>query len=224
MTLTFQNLIVRARRRIHDIRGASALIITTYDQDGIRWSAIDLANSVTESLLELTRDLIAFNIRGHINTSIRYSILFGTIEAATGVYTVIGDAKFYDILRIEALGKEVYEYVIPGRFFSEDYRASLLDGTFVFTSAMDVNTNLPVYSVYPIPAAVTQAKAVCSMDLKDIFNIGNTEILPFYGIDDLVLDYIERTCKNDEYDMQRVVKLSAIIDKKLQILKANEAR
>jgi len=89
---------------------------------------------------------------------------------------------------------------------------------------MDVNTNLPVYSVYPIPAAVTQAKAVCSMDLKDIFNIGNTEILPFYGIDDLVLDYIERTCKNDEYDMQRVVELSAIIDKKLQILKANEAR
>jgi len=224
MTLTFQNLIVRARRRIHDVRDASALIITTYDQDGIRWSATDLAESITESLLELTRDLIAFNIRGHINTSIRYSILFGTIEASTGIYTVVGDIKFYDILRIEALDKEVYEYVTPERFFSEDYRASLLDGTFVFTSAMDVNTNLPVYSVYPIPTVVTQAKAVCSMDLKDIFDIDNTETLPFYGIDDLVLDYIERTCKNDEYDMQRVAELSAIIDKKLQVLKANEAR
>lgn len=222
MTLTFRNLIVRARRRIHDLRDASALIIKTYDKDGVRWSATDLAENVTESLIELSRDLIAYDARGYINTGIRYTIALGKIQES-GLID-LGELKFYDILRLEDTNKNVYSYVKASTFFSEDYKASLLDGTYVYTGSKAVDSDKMVYNVLPVPTADLNTKAICSVDQKLTFTVANEGELPFHGIDDLILDYIERTCRLDEHDTQRVVELSTIIDKKLQVLKANEGR
>jgi hypothetical protein len=222
MTLTFRNLIVRARRRIHDSRDASALIITEYDKDGIRWTASNLAENVSESLIELSRDLVAYDVRGYINTGIRYTIALGKIAESGKVD--LGELKFYDILRLEDTNKHVYSYVKASTFFSEDYKASLLDGTYVYTGSKAVDSDKMTYDVLPVPTADLNTKAICSVDQKTTFTTANEAELPFHGIDDLVLDYIERTCRLDEHDTQRVVELSAIIDKKLQVLKVNEGR
>lgn len=224
MTLTFNNLIVRARRRIHDLRDASAVIITDSTKDGIRWSAADLATNITESLIEISRDLVAYDIKGYINTSVRYGVTTATIKKSTGLIEFsVQSSKFYDVVKIESVGKQIWKKVTASEFASDDYRNSLED-EYVFTSYLDIGTKAIIYATYPINAdADTNVKATCTLDLKELFVTTNESELPFYGIDDLVLDYIERNCKQDEYDLQRVAELTQTIDKKLQVLKANEA-
>lgn len=223
--MKFSELLLRSRLRVYDARDETGNVITDAAVDGIRWSSTGLESAMREALMEFTRDLISLNYKSYYNVAYLYRFLPGTAAITSGVVTFTGSDEVNDIIRIETpVGAVRYSYADPDKFFSDEYQISTLDEeTYVFTQVKESGGTIVTY-LLPIPTVALQVRAFCDINQELLFALTNAEELPFHNVDDLMLDYIARNCNLIEHDMQQFDMLNKVIDKKLQILKARDAK
>ena len=226
--MTFSELILDARYRLHDIRDNSGSIITDSSKDGIRWTSVLLQQISKSALTEMSRTLLAFGLKPYINNSYRTKKVNVTIDTdvSTGVSTVSNlPSGTYKILRIQVAAhpEDIYKELTPEEFASRRYlTTSDDDGDYIdkkgfFRYYDEVSLEL-ITEVTPAISGSMGAEAFLYYGLENQFVITNADDLPFMDINDLMLDFIEKEARIREHNPQQVKEMETSIMTKLKEL------
>jgi hypothetical protein len=230
--MTFPELILKARRRIADLRTASGVIIESADENGIFLSSEQLIDVSLEGLSALMRSLRAFNLEKHINYDIMHRRKYVVINVGTGIVTALDEQpfKFSKLISMQEQGNpdKIYTPIPADDFLSKRYRVTEVDegdggmGGCYMTSFYDEDNNVPIIYALPIPlASDVNAELIRTVSFSELFVIegANSEIdLPFYDIDDLILDFVDRQVAIVAQDDARAKLLTDFINLKLKEL------
>ncbi len=228
--MKFNELMIDSRGRLHDLRTPSGSLITNAVTDGIRWSADQLEKICRRSVEELTRTLRSRKLVNYLNQGLQVQLPSGTITASSG-YGIVNIPSFNDVLytviRIQEIGESeaIYTYADPEEFFSiRDRLATVGDDSEIvstdrrFTYLYDPENNKVVVVVLPIPSEEKNIQLIVHAGLEAIYTKASTIDLPFVGIDDLILDYVEREASAVQHDVGQVKLITELIQLKLQEL------
>ncbi len=217
--MTFSELMLKARRRLQDIRDASGVLITDASKDGIRWTSVLLSDVLIEGLHDFSRTLIGLKLTNHYNESAFNRIQDCTIEKVTGKVVFSVPERIYKVVRLIEVADRtaIYDYVSPDDFFSNIYRSSYVDEKF-FTTVFDDNTKLVEGLVSKISVDNIAARAINKINLDDLYTIESTVELPFVNINDLILDYIEKVARVIEHNPTQAQVVNQDIQFKLGLL------
>jgi len=227
--MTFSNLILLARKRLHDYRDADGGIITAASDDGIRWSSDELQQVCKGALQEMLRTFRAMNLHDYIHADVQHQRLTVSIDLSGEVLNLppVPGAGFIRVKRIMTPDRgTIYHRVNHSEFDSKRWRITAADSNDtdliegVFASWWNaVDEELETF-VYPYPTEVIEnCIAQVVVPLNSIFTIASSVELPFIDIDDIILDYIEMHGALIDHDRPLVQYNRELINTKLQELK-----
>lgn len=224
--MTFSDLVLKARRRLHDLRDGSGSVITDATKDGIRWTSNELADVCKTGLIELQRNLIALGLKRHINTAAQYQFVTCEIKVGSGFGEVIGlPDGFYDVKRLQTTdASKIYEWMEQDEFFGarylmvEDSNGNFIDKR-VFTMVYSEEANRMKVLTLPIPTPeVNNVQAIILKSLESLYDLESTDDLPFVNSFDLLLDYVEREARRIEHNPNQLKAVNDYINFKLRML------
>jgi hypothetical protein len=228
--MTFSELVLLARQRLHDYRDRNGSIITDATVDGIRWTSVDIQTLSKGALQEMLRTLRALKLENHINQAVQTQIV--PVKLATsGLVTDIG--TFIKITCIQPQSvtnglKNIYYPVSPEEFFSKKYRTydSSNEGIEdkVFTVIYDITTKEFQVRYFPILVEEVEASAIVYKGLDAFYTMTETASLPFIEVDDLILDYIEKNGRSIEHSPEQSKEITQRIVNKLGELKIENSQ
>ena len=235
--MTFPELVIKARYRLHDIRTADGAIITDAATDGIRWSSTQLTSLCKGAIHELLRTLRGFvardksqrvksTLNNFINNSVQTQIVTCKIEKDSGNVSGLPD-KFYKLHRLQAPDFSlIYDEVDAEVFFSKKWR--LLDISSIDECPIDERWFCPVWDadkgkivVKTIPILtedITNVRAILTLPIDSLLTLTSTTDLPFVDLDDIILDFIERQGSIEEHNPQQAKYLMELITLKLGLI------
>lgn len=223
--MTFSEFVLKSRKRLHDLRGATGTVITDAATDGIRWSSDSLQELCIGALQEMLRTFRALGLTDYIHVEVQTRIVPCKIEAATGIVKDL-PAGYLRLHRIQAVYRtQIYDPKDADTFFSKKWRTaggSSDEGIEEcwFTTVFDTDDQELVTHALPVPTAdLENCQAIIVLGLESFYTLASTEELPFLGINDLMLDYVEKQAHQEDHDDPYVKLVTQTITTKLQELK-----
>lgn len=223
--MTFSDLVLKARRRLHDLRDVAGSVITSASGDGIRWTSDELVDLCQAGLMELQRTLLSLDLERHINTANQYRIIQCSIEVGGGYGEVTNlPSTFYDIKNLQTTdASKIYTWVNQDEFFGARYLMVEDDGESIekriFTMVYDSVTKEMKVLVLPIPTeTIDPVQAIAVISLDELYTLDSSEDLPFINMNDLLLDFIEREARRIEHNPQQLKAVNDYINFKLGTL------
>lgn len=228
--MTFSNLILLARKRLHDYRDENAGIITDASDDGIRWSSDELQQVCRGALQEMLRTFRAMKLHDYIHTDVQYQRIVVSLSTSGEVQNLPPIPSGNGFIRVERITTPdlgiIYHRVKHSEFDSKRWRITAADSNDtnltegVFASWWDTVNNELVTLVYPFPTStVENCIAQVIVPLNSLFTLTSIVELPFIDIDDIILDYIEMHGALIDHDRALVQYNRELINTKLQELK-----
>ena len=227
--MLFKELILEARKRLHDIRRADMVLITDSTEDGIRWSSAQLQQVVKGALQEMLRTFRSRKRLGKfINNAVQNQIIDIKILASTGLVTDL-PAGYYKIHRLQLQQKDlIYTEVSVDKFAAKDWELAKQSATVVddlcaiderwFLPYWDATTKTIKIKTLPLPTVDVNGKAYVTQQPTELFTIASTVELPFVDVDDIILDFIEKNASQIEDNFSQVKLLVETIQLKLKEL------
>lgn len=222
--MTFSEFVLKSRKRLHDLRTANGAIITDAATDGIRWSSDSLQELCIGALQEMLRTFRALKLDNYIHVEVQTRIVACKIESATGLVIDLPD-DYLRVTRIqEPTRSNIYDWKDPETFFSKKWlTAGSTDDEAIeerwLTSVFDTDDKVLKTYVTPIPTSdIENCSAIVTLGLEDFYTLASTEDLPFLGINDLMLDYVEKQARQEDHDDQFRQIVTGTITTKLQEL------
>jgi hypothetical protein len=212
--MTLKDLVLEVRQRLQDMRTREGTIITDITEDGIRWSAANLLGIVNDAFTETTRLIIT----AYDNNTVTQQLANDIMQAhQTANYTAAGlelPATAFFVTSVNEQGKtdSPYGYTTPRRYY--DYAAQSASpkaGEKFYTVVYDAENN--VRKLLLLPA---EEKAIIYTYVYSIENLSlndSNQVLPFYGVKDLLKDVAEREARDREKNWER----SLVLDKRIAI-------
>lgn len=215
--MTFGNFILRLRQRLQDLRTSSGTVISTINDNGIRWSAnnlIEIGNTaITEAVRLINQysesDLMKMLGKGFFEAFTSVIMTDGSGLVPTGMLSVTA------LLGGEGTGNRGFQYVPP-----DVYDEAIADRS---KPRVDMWIYTVRYSMVlgqrRIQADKGGTPATGSLTVNGIYNKSDygsndsdTEIF-LQSIDDFILDIAERECRDREHNWER----SQILDTRIAI-------
>jgi len=211
--MTFGQMLYRLRRRSQDLRLISGGLITDLTtQDGIRWSAQDIADACNDALQDASRLLAVYDkspvaLRIVNNNLLVYddlSFSSGKAVLANNVLAVLG---------LEESGKEnEYFYIEPERF--ESYKNSSLTNTVKASAWFTMVYNKSTFQKECwITSSASSLKATLLLNTP-VYTLTEADLLksiPFEGINDFLMCLAEYKLRVEEGNFERVAQLIDMI-------------
>lgn len=222
--MTFDDLIINTRYRLFDIRERTGSLITDASNDGIRWSSVILQSVCKGATLELLRILQVLKLTNNFNLSSSYQLISGLqIDLATGVLSGGFPDGVTHVFKLQTADlTRIYSSISQDKFFSYRYSLGEVaennipvdDAVFAsFFNAEDKKIEIRTLPLYP--ADITNVQAFVRLPFSDLLTIGNTDELPLFDIDDLLLDFCEREARRREHNITQLKDLNLSINDKL---------
>lgn len=203
--MTFGEMILNLRRRLQDLRLNSGQSIATASQDGIRWSAQVLADSVNIAIMEAVRLINAYpNSPFAKVVGLDQFVTEKSVSYTNGVIDLSSITNLINVLSV------VVDGIPYSKITIEDYT----NYTTLIPDKVGVDANQNVYATYTdttsgnVPkiklskssgtAVITFTYAKYNYGLSDI-----ATVLPLIGVDDVILDIAERNCRDMEHNWDR---------------------
>lgn len=228
--MTFSQLVILARKRLHDYREATGAIITDASKNGIRWSSSELQAVCKGALQEMLRTFRAMGLHDYIHVDVQHQRIVVTLKQSSGLVDGLPAVPGDGFIRVERITSPdlgtIYYRVKHREFDSKRWRITAADSNDtdltegVFISFWDNASNTLKTTVYPLPAAdIPNCMADIKVPLNSLFTITSTVELPFIDIDDIILDYIDLHGALIDHDTALAQSTRGIINTKLQELK-----
>ena len=226
--MTFEQFVIAARYRLHDIRDAEGKVITEASEDGITWTSALLQQLCAQGIQEVSRLLIAFKLYNYVNEAaltrrhpVRLTVAGGVEDLPDG---------FIKILNIQYSTEpdKIYKYVPAEEFFSTRWRSTNNEtdedrriSDYSFTYFYDADENKMVANYVPFALAEINVEAVIRVSISSLFVIGaQSPELPFVDITDILLDAVEKYAAQSEHNLAQYRALTEEMKFKFGELKA----
>lgn len=223
--MTFSELVLEARKVVHDARTNTGTLITSASEDGIRWSSASLQSICKGALAEMLRTFLSLGLSNLVNKSVQYRILPATISSGGAGYSKLtfsdGTPKMYRIVKIQELGNAdaIYDFAEQEKFFSKRYRLAQGDEVDkVFTQFWDEDESKIIDAILPLVTEDVTVQVIIYIPLAEIYTLASTVELPFVDIDDLIYDYIQKEAYRKEFNLIGYKNVVEAISYKLQEL------
>jgi len=213
--MTFGNFILRLRRRLQDLRQLSdGSPITLINQDGVRWSYLELleiANYAIDETIRLVEQYSKSQLLRGISQS-SYIVQGSGTTTSGGVLAL--SSNVLDVLGVSD-GTNEYARVSPEKYsFYKNAAVEPLKSQYFFTIVFNTSTN--VKNLLIIPATGSVALTYQYIYRKTDYGVeqSSTEVF-LQGVDDLLIDVAEREARDREHNWARSQILDARIAVKL---------
>lgn len=215
--MTFENYILRIRRRVQDIRTSSKTVISDLTTSGVRWTSAELIEIANQAITDLVR---LVNIYSE-NSMLRQLVGAGYFENKGTIAFSSSDSADApsEILQITSLSKNDgrrFGYKLPKDFFEYVYDdAQPRADNQYFTVAYDIGASKR--KVY-LSESLNESLDYTGIYSKASYGAGDGSTSLFLvGLDDVLLDIAERECRDREHNWDRSQILDFRISYKLGI-------
>jgi len=214
--MTFSELVLEVRLRVHDTRQLDGTFITSATDDGIRWSSAQIQSISKGALAEIQRTFDGFNkkdlLTNHLNIGAFTRVDSLQFTGTAGDFAeAVAPVGSYRILRIQetddVLKTNIYLPIKPEEFFSKVWLAVNEETQERgFTEVFEEGDSLRHVYIVPNPGdtLTVETSIIYRISPSSLYNTGSAVQLPFIDIDDLILDYAEKQARQIEHNPQQV--------------------
>jgi len=220
--MQFGEYILALRERLADLRKSDATLITSAGDDGIRWSSSALIKICNQSLDEMVR-LISMYSKSNILKQIGFESYFGMSNQYA--FSPIGNpfdlpSDVVSVINVARLTtpEQLIPYINPDVYFTYKASGQPRSEEIFYTILWNMDVSGPVKKIYFINQPVSGYFQYVYLRKAGVYTSSQFNyLIPFMGVDDLLLDIAEKECRDREHNWERSKVLESRILVKLGI-------
>lgn len=211
--MTFPDFILGLRRRLQDRYTYTGSLITTANQDGVRWTSSELVDISNNAFQEFSRYILLYGEYPLFKSLQSNLIAFNSGTPASGILNFANPENVLSVLSMsKGAEDDVYGKIDSAKFttyLAQDKQPRKDEGFFAeFYNITEHKKYLKILPEEDEEVYYTYIYMKNDYDNDDITAVTSLHIV---GFDDFLLDIAERECRDREHNWER----AQILDKRI---------